>query len=70
MDASVSVLHIARANASLSSAQRLWLVLGDGRVAAVLLNPVTEVSASLVEQLAQAAAEDRNGELLEIPLRR
>jgi len=33
----------------------------NGRVAAVLLDPATGTCATLVEQLAQAAAEDRNG---------
>lgn len=68
MDTSVSVLHVARASASPASAQRLWLVLGNGRVAALLLDPATAISTSLVEQLAQAAGEDEKGELLEIPL--
>ncbi len=68
MDTPASVLHVARASASPASAQRLWLVLGDGRVAAVLLDPAIEISAPLVERLAQAAGEDEKGELLEIPL--
>ena len=68
MDTSVSVLHVAHVTAAPASAQRLWLVLGDGRVAALLLDPATEISASLVERLAQATGEDKKGELLDIPL--
>ena len=68
MDASISVLHVARVSASPSSAQRLWIVLRDGRVVAAMFDPATGISASLVEQLAQMAGEDKKGELLEIPL--